>query len=64
MEWFDYGETLFHVVKVTLLQILIVLATIYDYLMYIKWMFKACSLNEEIFMQQPLGYIWLGDENV
>jgi hypothetical protein len=60
MEWFDYGETLFHVVKITALRILIVLTTIYDYFVYIKWMFKACSLNEKIFKQQPLGYINFG----
>jgi hypothetical protein len=60
MEWFDYGKKLFHVVKITSLCILIVLARIYDYFMYIKWMLKACSMNEEIFMQQPIGYVIFG----
>jgi hypothetical protein len=60
VERLNYGETFFHVMKITSLHIIITLTSIYDYhthQMDIQTTFLHGHFNEEIFMQQPPGYV-------
>jgi hypothetical protein len=63
VEGLDYGETFFLVVKITSLRILIALTTTYDYHIHqmdVQTTFFHGHFNEEIFMQQPPGYVFVG----
>jgi hypothetical protein len=63
VEDFDYGETFFHFVKITSLYIFIALTAIYDYHKHqidVQTTFLRGHLNDEVFMQQPFGYVIAG----
>jgi hypothetical protein len=65
VERLNYGETFSHVVKSTSLHILIALTTIHDYHIHqmdIQTTFFHGHVNEKKIMQQPPGYVVVGQE--
>jgi len=65
VEGFDYGGTFFLMVKITFLPIFIALIAIYDYHIHqmdVQTTFFHDHLNEFFFMQQPLGYVFVGQK--
>jgi hypothetical protein len=62
---FDYGETFIFMVKITSFHILIALTAVYDYNIHqmdVQTTFFHDHLNEQIFMQQPPSYVFVGQE--
>jgi hypothetical protein len=63
VEDFDRGEFFSHFVEITSLYIFIALASIYDYHKHqfdVQTTFLHGHLDDEVFMQQPFGYVIVG----
>ena len=65
-EGLDYFDTYSPVTRITSIRLLIALATVYDlqiHQMDVKTAFLNGELEEEIYMEQPEGFIVPGQEN-
>src|SRR5262249_42356784 len=66
MEGIDYFDTYSPVTRMTTIRVLIALASIYDltiHQMDVKTAFLYDDLEEEIYMDQPKGFVASGNEN-
>lgn len=65
-EGIDYFDTYAHVAGITSIRILFVLASIHNLYLHqmdVKTAFLNGDLNEEVYMEQPEGFVLLGNEH-